>query len=148
MIEPVVKDIRVPVKPDEAFRRFTEDLGDWWPRDTHSVNEERCVRVGLERHRGGCLYEVDEGGERHDWGLVKVFEPPRVFVFSWYPGKDPALATEVRVTFTPVGAEAALHLEHSGWEALGEVGEAIRAAYEGGWTPVLRCYAESFSGGG
>ena len=39
MIDPVEKEVWVPVQPEVAFRRFTEELRTWWPMATHSVSQ-------------------------------------------------------------------------------------------------------------
>ena len=42
-IAPVCQEIEVPCRPSDAFRMFTEEIGQWWPLHTHSVALERAV---------------------------------------------------------------------------------------------------------
>jgi uncharacterized protein YndB with AHSA1/START domain len=59
---------------------------------------------------------------------------------------DPALVTEVEVTFTPVGAGATrVELEHRNLERFGEKEEAVRQAIgsDEGWAGLLRRFAET-----
>jgi hypothetical protein len=61
--EPIVKSITVPWSPETAFRRFTSEIGSWWPLETHSLFGERTVTVTMEGHEGGRLYETDVDGD-------------------------------------------------------------------------------------
>lgn len=141
MIEPVRKEIRVPAEPEAAFRRFTDGIGTWWPRQTHSVSGERCRAVRFESGPAGRrLVEEDEDGGSHPWGTVSVWEPGRRLVFSWHPGRDASMATEVEVTFAKGDGGTVVALEHRGWDVLGEGARATREEYERGWEPVLAGY--------
>jgi hypothetical protein len=45
-MEPIVKEGRETERVDAAFRRFTAELGTWWPRGTHSVSGVRAQYDG------------------------------------------------------------------------------------------------------
>ena len=146
--EPVRKSITVGASVEHAFTTFTEGIAQWWPLDTHSVAAEMAttsaVGVAFDGRPGGRLYEQLSDGRECDWGEVLVWEPPNRIVLTWHPGyDDPAAATEVEVRFSPDGDRTKVDLEHRGWERLrGRVG-ATRDAYDSGWDPVLRRYAEA-----
>lgn len=142
---PVVKEVRVPVVPAVAFARFTAEMQSWWPRATHSLGKERCVEVRFGAGEGASIEEVDASGEMHEWGRVRVWEPPERVVFSWHPGRAGSQAQEVELTFRGEGSETQVRLEHRGWEALGADAEAARTDYEGGWLGVLELYRESLA---
>ena len=58
-IEPVVKQIKVGLNQEAAFRLFTEGLNKWWPLATHSVGEdqaEACVQGFLKVKRAGSKH--------------------------------------------------------------------------------------------
>ena len=60
------------------------------------------------------------------------------------------LVTEVEVTFTPLeGGTTRVDLEHRNLERFGDKVETVRAAIdsEGGWTGILKVYAQSAEAG-
>lgn len=142
VIEPVVKTITVPWSPERAFARFTEEIGSWWPLETHSVGRSKAVACAFEPRRGGRLYETSEDGSEHVWGNVTVWEPPRRVAFTWHPGRDPETKQVVDVTFEPAGDGARVRLVHAGWERLGDEARRTRDAYVPGWNHVLEQYSE------
>jgi len=146
MLDPVVKEIRLPVKPDEAFRRFTEEIGSWWPMNTHSVSLEECqgvrFRVVASDARSGAepvrtLVEEDLEGREHLWGTVRVWDPPHRVALSWHPGRNPEEAQEIEITFEATDGGTTVRLTHRGWEVLGERAEEVRGRYDEGWLAVL-----------
>lgn len=137
----VRKQIVVERPHGEAFRLFTEGIGEWWPLRSHSVFEQRATRVVLEPRLGGRVYEVADDGAESDWGRVLAWDPPSSFAISWHPGREPETATEVRVRFEANGSgRTAIDLVHSGWEVLGDAAAATRDNYDGGWDAVLGEY--------
>ena len=64
MIPPVVKTLHVDLSPEDAFRRFAEEIGAWWPRESHSVaagSGEVSEAVELDGRVGGRLIETLPG---------------------------------------------------------------------------------------
>lgn len=147
-IAPVHVSIRVERGIEDAFRIFTEGITTWWPLQTHSVAADtyegkvRAETVFFEGRVGGRIYERMEDGREADWGKVLTWEPPHRVVFSWKPNLKPVPPTEVEVRFTPDGSGTRVHLEHRGWEHLGEAGFEKRRGYETGWPGVLGRFVE------
>jgi len=137
MIEPVVKDVWVPTSPEEAFKRFTDDLGAWWPKAVHSVSRDDCVDARFE---GGRVVEESRDGTIHEWAQVKTWEPPSRLVLLWYPSRTPDQGGDVEVTFVAEGEGTRVRLVHTGWERLGAEAEEVRTGYDGGWVGVLELY--------
>lgn len=137
---PIRKTVSVDVPVEEAFRLFTEGIGTWWPKKTHSVGQERTETVVIETRLGGRVFERIEGGEEAEWGKVLVWEPPRRFAVSWHPGRGLETAQEVEIRFSAERDGARVELEHRGWDALGERVAEIRPHYVTGWDDVLRWY--------
>jgi uncharacterized protein YndB with AHSA1/START domain len=139
---PLIKTITVPAQPEAAFRRFTTEIGSWWPTQTHSVGQQDTIGVVFEPHVGGRIYEQLKSGAESDWGMVQEWEPPRRAVFSWHPGQKPETAQTIEVVFESVAEGTRLTLTHTGWERLplDEVKRA-RRGYPIGWEYVLRVYA-------
>jgi len=139
---PLLKAVTVKAAPEQAFRRFTEELGSWWPLRSHSVGEEATETVLMEGRVGGRIVERIRGGREAVWGTVTVWDPPRRVAFTWHPGREPATAQDVEVRFTPLGDRTQVELEHRGFERLGQLARKARRGYPLGWTYVLGLYAE------
>ena len=129
--------VRQPVR--EAFRIFTDRIGDWWPLQGFSYGRERAREIHLEPVAGGRFYERYTDGEEFDVGKVLVCEPPTRIVFSWQG--DWKASTEVEIRFTPQGSVTRVDLEHRHWERLGaELGGHWRMSFQNGWPTVLGHY--------
>ena len=137
-IPPVRKSIHVRWAPEDAFRRFTRDIGTWWPMHTHSIGQEKTESVVFEERVGGRLYERIAGGGESTWGTVLHWEPPHRVVFTWHPGQSPELAQEVELRFTAEKTGSRLELTHSKWERMGAAAKKARRAYALGWSHVIR----------
>ena len=116
---------------EEAFSRYTEGMGTWWPLDTHSVSGSATSAV-VEAGVGGRVVETAADGSEHLWGEVRVWEPPHrlVYGFMYWRG---APGTEVELRFTAEGEGTRVDLEHRHWDAAAEV----RAGYDPGWDYVF-----------
>jgi len=141
-IAPLRKVVTVKAPPDRAFRRFTEEIGRWWPLASHSVGEADAETVTMDGRVGGRIVERIRGGREAVWGTVTAWDPPRRVAFTWHPGDDPARAQDIEVSFTPDGDRTRVALEHRGFERLGKAGPRMRRAYPIGWAYVLALYAE------
>jgi hypothetical protein len=142
-LPPVRKSVHVDLPPDAAFELFTAGIARWWPLAAHSVSRARATRCAVEPRVGGALYEVRDNGTAFAWGTVLVWEPPRRFVATWHPGREPATAQEVEVRFVPDGRGTRVELEHRGWAALGDRAASSRDSYERGWDGVLARFVAS-----
>jgi uncharacterized protein YndB with AHSA1/START domain len=138
-LEPLRKTIEVEVSAVDAFRIWTEELGDWWPLATHSVGRGDAVSCTLEGRAGGWIYETTRPGDQHVWGTITQWDPPRRLAHSWHPGGHAADATTVELTFRAVaGNRTRLDLVHGGWPASAA---DRRAEDDKGWDFVLGdCY--------
>jgi uncharacterized protein YndB with AHSA1/START domain len=148
-VEPISRTVTVKATIERAFLVFTQQIGTWWPLETHSIAvdqglEQRAETLRVEGREGGRIEEVLEDGSTRGWGEVVVWEPPHRVVFRWKPNELPTPPTEVEVRFTAEGEGTRVDLQHRGWERLGEVARVIRPLYssEGGWTMVLGRYAD------
>lgn len=146
-IAAVRKTVTVGCTVERAFEVFTEEIGSWWPLETHSlpVGKDGAgapVTAVLEPWAGGRLYERTADGGEVDWGTVRAWEPPRRLVVSWDVHRA-GVQTEFEVRFEPAGDGTRVELEHRGWERLGERGAELRTGYDGGWDTVLGRYVEA-----
>jgi uncharacterized protein YndB with AHSA1/START domain len=147
-VEPIIRTVTVKGSVEHAFRVFTEQMGAWWPLETHSIAvdqglEQRAETLRVDGREGGRIKEVLDDRSTRDWGGIDVWEPPHRVVFSWKPNDRPTPPTEVEVRFTAAGNGTRVNVEHRGWERLGEVANEIHPLYssEGGWSMVLGRYA-------
>lgn len=86
---PLVKNVTVKAPPDAAFRRFTAEIGAWWPLGSHSVGGQDAETVTMEGRAGGRIVERIRGGRECVWGTVTAWDPPRRVAFTWHPGRRP-----------------------------------------------------------
>lgn len=141
-VEPVRRTVSVARSVEDAFRVFTEEIGSWWPLETHSKASDRdgveAETAVMEGRVGGRLYERVSDGTEADWGRLIAWEPPHRVAFEWHVT---GIATEVDVRFSPDGDGTRVELEHRGFDRL-EKGEARRDSYLGGWGAVLGRYED------
>jgi uncharacterized protein YndB with AHSA1/START domain len=124
----------------EAFRLFTDGIGDWWPlKGAHSYGGERADKIFLEAKPGGRFYERFSDGEEFEVGRVIACDPPHRIVFTW---RDPDWdgPTEVEVRFSPVAGATRVDLEHRGWETAGPKALKTVPSWQQGWKAVLAPY--------
>jgi uncharacterized protein YndB with AHSA1/START domain len=146
---PVRKSVTVKAGAEHAFEVFTAGFDRWWPR-SHHIGKVRMKRTIMEGHVGGRCYTEQIDGTECDWGQVTTWEPPRRVVLawkiaaSWQYEPDLAKASEVEVTFTPVGdGSTRVDLEHRHFERVGSGWQTMRGMVdsEGGWGTLLQMFA-------
>jgi uncharacterized protein YndB with AHSA1/START domain len=139
-LTPLVFTVTVPQSVDDAFGLFTEKIGTWWPKATHSIGEHRVVDVVLEPRVDGRIYERQDDGTECSWGEVLAWDAPHRFVITWHPSLEPMAVTEVEVTFTAQEGSTIVQLTHREWQRLGGVAAVTRRNYAQGWVGVLGFY--------
>lgn len=140
-IAPIAMEITVARDVRDAFRIFTEEIGTWWPSETHSIGEGRVVDVTIEGRVGGRCFETWDDGSEHVWGEVLRWDAPRGFTCTWHPSDERPTATELEVTFSPADGGTLVALEHRGWERHGPEAPELVKSYRSGWPVVLELYA-------
>jgi uncharacterized protein YndB with AHSA1/START domain len=142
-LSPIVRSVQVPLDPEEAFTLFTEALDEWWPKEVHSMGEEKLAELVFETELGGRIFERWHDGSEHDWGRVVEIDRPRSISYDWQPNDLPPRPTFIQVTFTATEDGTEVRLEHSRWEALGDEAEEGRGGYSKGWQFVLGRFVEA-----
>jgi uncharacterized protein YndB with AHSA1/START domain len=151
MIAPVRKSVTVACSPAQAFRVFVEEIGTWWIR-SHSIAPSGMAGLTVEPFVGGRWYETGVKGEICQWGEVMSWDPPGRLVLIWRLNAefayDPALHTEVEVSFTPEGKGTRVVLEHRGLEAYGAQAAALRESIDSprGWHALVESFARATAG--
>ena len=141
MIEPVIKEITVPVTAKEAFDVFTRDMGKWWPLDSHSrsvQSGDAAKNVVMDLKLGGAITETMADGTPAIWGEITSFTPGHEIAFTWHLGRTSGEQTLVTVTFNDTEAGTKVRLVHSNWENLGDAAAEMREQYQSGWDLVFR----------
>ena len=146
----VRRSVTVNATPERAFEVFTAGFSTWWPLHSHHIGATTPTEVVIEPRAGGRWFERDAGGNECDWGFVTDYDPPHRLLLAWQLtcdykfDPDPAKATDVEVTFTPVDGGTLVELEHRGFEKLGESGAELREGVggDGGWGGLLEMFAK------
>jgi uncharacterized protein YndB with AHSA1/START domain len=136
-IAPIDKTVQVKAAPERAFELFATRMGDWWPKGG-GVGKAPCVDVILEPQAGGRWYERDADGVETLWGKVLAYEPPNRLLLAWQLTTDwtfdPALETEVELTFSPAdGGGTLVRLVHTRLENFGPTAASHSELLRGGW---------------
>ena len=143
MIEPIRLSFEVACPVEHAFATWTGRTSTWWPA-SHTVTAADDVRITFEPRVGGRIFERTPAGDEHDWGEITAWEPPRRLAYLWHLRADRADATDVEITFVPVGAaRTRVEIEHRGWERLGTAGVERRDRNRGGWAGLLPHYMDA-----
>ncbi len=148
------KTITVEAPPERAFAVFTEEMGSWWPLETHSIGSAKAQTAIVEPRAGGRWFERGVDGSECDWGTVIAYEPPARLLLNWQLGTDwrydPEINTEVEVRFIAEGqTRTRVEFEHRGLvEAYGDKAEQMHASFDapGGWIGILNHYANAATG--
>ncbi|QMU58169.1 MAG: hypothetical protein GKR98_08155 [Boseongicola sp.] len=141
MTKPVIKHQLVPLPPRQAFNLFINQIGRWWPVETHSLsaslNKSLPKNVYAEPREGGEILEVCFDGEIRPWGTITDWHPGERLNIKWYVGRPETEATLIEITFEADKNGTRLKLVHSGFDALKETANEIRQGYDAGWNGVL-----------
>jgi hypothetical protein len=140
VLPPVEHAVTVTLAPAQAFALFTQRMDAWWPLASHSCGGAQAERVLFDGWVGGAVTEITRSGERHPWGTLTEWDPPRAFAMSWHPGLEAVDATRLRVTFAAVDSGTEVRVVHGGWEARGSLAAKKRDQYDQGWPVVLAAY--------
>lgn len=145
----VRRDVTVDVSQQRAFDAFTEQFGDFKPKE-HNLLASPIVETTFEPRVGGHIVDRAEDGSECRWARVLAYEPPHRVVFSWDISphwqleSDEANCSEVEVRFIPEGPERTrVELEHRHLDRHGPGWEGVRdgIANEGGWPTYLARFA-------
>lgn len=136
--EPLVVGFEVGVPPPQAFAAWTDRCATWWPR-SHTVSGHPAS-ITFEPRAGGRIVERAPDGSEHPWGEILEWAPPTRLRYLWHLFFDPSEATEIEVTFSPIGGGTAVRIEQRGFERLGEAGPRRRERTEFAWATITKSY--------
>jgi uncharacterized protein YndB with AHSA1/START domain len=145
----VRRSVTVPVPADDAFKAFTERLGDFKPPE-HNLLAAPIAETVLEGHVGGWIIDRGTDGSECRWARILAFDPPHRLLFSWNIGPtwqietDPDRVSEVEVSFEPeTPRQTRVTLEHRNLDRHGPGWENVRDGVdnERGWPLYLDRFA-------
>ena len=143
-IAPIVRSVIVKAPPERAFEMFVVGMGEWWPSG-RTVGQKPHAEIVVERRPGGRWFERSDDGVETDWGRVLEVSPPGRLLLAWQLDAsfryDPALITEVELTFEPLAGGTRVTLEHRNLERLGDSAARFAEQLRGGWPRFLDFYA-------
>lgn len=141
--DPLCVSLEVDCPVDHAFATWTSRFGDWWPAG-HTASGLADTRVTLEPRPGGRIFETTPDGSETDWGEITEWDPPRRLCYLWHIRRDRADATDVSLTFVPIGENRTrLDIVHTGWDRLGADGATWRDANQSGWRGLLPHFGDA-----
>jgi uncharacterized protein YndB with AHSA1/START domain len=145
-------DVVVNAPLERAFLVFTEQFGDFKPRE-HNLLGVPIAETVFEPRVGGHIYDRGVDGSLCRWARIVAYEPPNRVVFTWDIGPtwqletDLNRASEVEVRFVAESdRRTRVELEHRHIERHGGGWESVAAGVDGdaGWPLYLRRYLSLF----
>lgn len=141
-IAPVRVTVEVKTPPARSFDLFTRDAGAWWPKGK-TIGAKPHVDIVIEPRPDGRWFERDADGTECPWGKVLAWDPPGRLLLAWQLNAsfdyDPALITEVELTFAPGKDGGTLvTLEHRDLHRLGDAARTFAENIGGGWLARLK----------
>jgi hypothetical protein len=146
-VEPVRREIVVPVSAERAFTVFTADMTSWWPSD-HHIGSAPIEEIVIEPHEGGRWFTRHADGSETSTGHVVAWEPGERFAVTWQIGADwkyhVDLVTTIEVHFVAEASDRTrVVLEHRDLDAYGQEAAKMRDVFEqpGAWNATLSAFA-------
>ena len=146
--------IEVEAPIERAFKVFTEDFGQFKPRE-HNLLAAPIAETVFEPRVGGYVYDRGTDGSECRWARVLAYEPPHRVLLTWNISPrwqietDADKVSEWEVRFTAVTAKRTrVEIEHRKLHRHGDGWESVREGVGGdeGWPLYLRRYAQVLSG--
>jgi hypothetical protein len=114
----------VAVRPNDAFRIFTEEIDHWWRQGVRFRNAgPKRGLIRIEPGVNGRVFESFEGPDQQpvviEIGRVTLWEPPEHLSIEWRNANfSPTEKTEVDVTFRALRDGCEVRVIHRGWAAI------------------------------
>ncbi|GIJ34839.1 hypothetical protein Vse01_39870 [Micromonospora sediminimaris] len=143
--DPFVRhSVTVAADRKTAFKVFLEDFPQWWPENFRTTKVG--APLGVDPKKGGRLYEIDEQGEEHTFGLIRTVDAPDTLAVGWrlngFGRIDPDNASEFTVTFVPDGQKKTrVEVEHTHFDRMGtKHAKRVRNGMDKGWPTILASF--------
>ena len=110
---------------------------------SYLINPAQVLVTRNRGCKGGRISEETDDGDSAIWRAVIGCDPGRNLSISWHPGRDPAKATVVAITFAADSSGCAVHPTHAGVDILGPLADAVSTSHLTGCDIGLGCYADA-----
>jgi uncharacterized protein YndB with AHSA1/START domain len=146
-IAPVLRTVTVKALPERAFEAFTANIGQWWPKEHHTIGAQPAVALVIEPRVGGRWFERSADGVETQWGKVLAWDPPGRVLLTWQINAnwtyDVDFVTELELSFVAQGDRTTLvTLEHRNMERFGATAQAMADMLGSGWPGIMQSYAD------
>jgi len=143
-MERITKRLKIEIPSDEAFRKFVNDLNEWWPKE-YTWSQDKLKEIKIDGRKNGLCTEIGPNGFRCDWGTITEFTDNEEISLKWQisPKREPIPNTEkasdLKVKFVQNGDSTTIDFEHFNFENHGEESENYREMMdsEQGWDYIL-----------
>lgn len=145
----IQKELKVAVSPEVAFRKFVNELNEWWPKE-YTWSQDKLQEIRIDGRENGLCTEIGPYGFRCDWGRVTEMQENEIIALKWQigptrePVPDPAKASDIRVRFTREDKFTIMSFEHFNFENHGEGADEYREMMDSdkGWDYILERYVQ------
>lgn len=137
VVTPVKQSIVVEAPIEHAFKVFTEQFGNFKPRE-HNMLAVQIAETVFEPRVGGHICDRGVDGSECRWARVLAYEPPNRLLLSWDISPrwqietDPDKTSEWEVKFTAETARRTrVELEHRKLDRHGDEWQGVRDGVAG-----------------
>lgn len=147
-MDKIIKEIKVETPLEEAFKKFLNDFGDWWPKE-YTWSQDKLEGIWIDGKKNGLCTEIGPFGFRCDWGRVTELIENKKVALKWQigpmrePVPNPDKASNITIDFNRNDDSSTIvTLEHWNFKNHGNGGAAYlkMMASDHGWDYILSCF--------
>lgn len=147
-ISNVIKNIKIQISRDEAYKIFVYKINLWWPK-SYTWSQDELQEIRIDATVDGLCTEIGPYGFRCDWGRVTDIAENEHIILKWQisarrePIPNPSKASEVSIAFSSEETGFTnLKLKHSRFDNHGEEAKSYAEMMDSeyGWYYILNCY--------
>jgi len=147
-MEKIEKKLKVGIAKDNAFRKFLNELNEWWPKE-YTWSQDKLEKISIDGKKDGLCTEIGHHEFRCDWGRVMELTENEQIELKWQispkrePIPNPENASDISIKFTANGKfTTSLEFEHYNFENHGDGAEEYQKMMNGekGWEFILNSY--------
>ncbi len=149
-MESITKEVKVGIAKDMAFRKFLNEINEWWPKE-YTWSKEELQGIWIDGKKGGLCTEIGPYGFRCDWGRVTELDENNKIKLKWQispkrePVPNPEKASDIKIIFKEnEDLSTSLVFEHWNFENHGDGAEDYLKMMDSkqGWEYILNVYRE------
>ena len=134
----IQKSVFLSCSIEEAFKRFTERVSEWWP-PTHRPSKDPESSLYLEE--GGRFWERARDGREAELGRVLSWEPPNRLRIDFYIGSGPEKPTDLEVMFAAEDGGTRVRIHHRSKAGSEDIWTLRAPVFDRSWDAVLAAFA-------